>query len=538
MSVRALSEGAIESPSVCIIGAGMAGLIAARRLAQAGISVLVLESGGPGDITEPSALNAIDDVHRNYAGGVTGRYRGLGGTSQRWGGRMLPVTASEARERSYLGLDGWPFDIQELDVYRGEIERLFTLDSSSYEEQVLDEFALRGPLPRGDTDFAIRCPKWVAFSRCNVGQSWRAELERQPNLDVRLDATVVDFSFDPASERLISVTARDAAGHSVRVQAAEFLLAAGTIETTRLLLFMRMRSQGRAFADCRALGRYFQEHIGATVATLVPRTSAANDAFGYRFIRSTRRSIHLELKPTAQRDARVAGAFVHVIMSASANSSTDILRRALRGLQRGKMAVGPRDLTRLAADSANLMRGVYWRYVRSRHFWPADLRHTVNVWIEQLPNYANHIALSERCDAYGVPLARIEWQPTEADERTFQACIAHLQTYWKRHDLSRIGMLQWSSGVPEGTVPVNSIASALLHPSGSTRMGVDPRDSVVDRHLRCHAVRNLSIASASAFPTAGSANPTLTILEVAMRAADAIVGRLCRKPEVNLSKVV
>jgi choline dehydrogenase-like flavoprotein len=202
------------------------------------------------------------------------------------------------------------------------------------------------------------------------------------------------------------------------------------------------------------------------------------------------------------------------------------------------MAVGPRDLVRLAADSATLMRGVYWRYVRSRHFWPADLRHTVNVWIEQLPNHANHIALSERCDAYGVPQARIEWQPTEADERTFRACIEHLKSYWARHDLQRIGTLDWVAGLNEGAVPVNSIATALLHPSGSTRMGMDPRDSVVDPHLRCHAVPNLSIASASAFPTAGSANPTLAILELALRAADAMTGRLCQQPTVNLSQAV
>jgi choline dehydrogenase-like flavoprotein len=202
------------------------------------------------------------------------------------------------------------------------------------------------------------------------------------------------------------------------------------------------------------------------------------------------------------------------------------------------MAVGPRDLTRLAADSASLMRGVYWRYVRSRHFWPADLRHTVNVWIEQLPDYANHIALSEQCDAYGVPLARIEWQPTEADERTFQACIEKLKSYWKRHDLTQIGRLDWVAGLSEGTVPVNSKASALLHPSGSTRMGMNPRDSVVDSELRCHAVRNLSIASASAFPTAGSANPTLAILELALRAADAMSARLVKQPMVNLSQAV
>jgi choline dehydrogenase-like flavoprotein len=57
-------------------------------------------------------------------------------------------------------------------------------------------------------------------------------------------------------------------------------------------------------------------------------------------------------------------------------------------------------------------------------------------------------------------------------------------------------------------------------------MGDDPATSVVDRQLRVHAISNLSVASASAFPSSGSANPTFTIMQLAMRAADAIAARL------------
>ena len=60
----------------------------------------------------------------------------------------------------------------------------------------------------------------------------------------------------------------------------------------------------------------------------------------------------------------------------------------------------------------------------------------------------------------------------------------------------------------------------LAHPAGSTRMGINPRYSVVDPRLRVHRIPNLSVASASVFPCSGSANPTLTILLLAMRAAD------------------
>jgi choline dehydrogenase-like flavoprotein len=57
-------------------------------------------------------------------------------------------------------------------------------------------------------------------------------------------------------------------------------------------------------------------------------------------------------------------------------------------------------------------------------------------------------------------------------------------------------------------------------------MGLDPSESVVGPDLRTHNVENLSVASASTFPTAGSANPTYTIIQLALRAADAISKRL------------
>ena len=65
----------------------------------------------------------------------------------------------------------------------------------------------------------------------------------------------------------------------------------------------------------------------------------------------------------------------------------------------------------------------------------------------------------------------------------------------------------------------------LAHPAGSTRMGINPRHSVVDPRLRVHRISNLSVASASVFPSSGSANPTLTIMLLAIAARCRHVGK-------------
>jgi choline dehydrogenase-like flavoprotein len=51
-------------------------------------------------------------------------------------------------------------------------------------------------------------------------------------------------------------------------------------------------------------------------------------------------------------------------------------------------------------------------------------------------------------------------------------------------------------------------------------MAKDPRDGVVDENCRAHGVTNLYLAGCSVFPTGGHANPTLTILALAIRLAD------------------
>lgn len=58
------------------------------------------------------------------------------------------------------------------------------------------------------------------------------------------------------------------------------------------------------------------------------------------------------------------------------------------------------------------------------------------------------------------------------------------------------------------------------HIQGTTRMGTDPADSVVDRDLRHHSIRNLVVLGSGTFPTCQAANPTLTLSALAVRAAE------------------
>ena len=533
VSIRYLSDGdaptRVLSTPVCVVGAGIAGLLAACRLADKGYRVVVLESGLMSFEPRIHSLNTVDDPWGTYSGALDGRFRGLGGSSSRWGGRMLPLTRCDAGDRSYASIGPWPFDVRELDRYRGEIEGLFHIDNESFEEDVLHVLDRRGALPRNDPDFALRFAKWPTFRRCNLAYLLRDRITKSSALDIWLGGTVCDFDLDPEQGRLVGLVARDLGGRSLHVQADEFVFATGAIEVTRLLLQLDTASNDRVFGRCRALGHYFRDHVGRSVGVLAPRDCAmTNRWFGYHFIKGTRRSLHMELTPAAQKADSVSSAFAQVLIDPPDDSGLAVVKRFLRGLQRRQWALGSRDVFRLAADSCDLARTAWWRFTRRQLFLPADLRLDLSVWIEQAPSRHQRITLSDKTDCLGSPLARIEWRPGEAEERTFRACVGRLASYWARTGLDRICPVVWHDAVSDPEHSLTEGAKDLYHPAGSTRMGNDPIESVVGPDLRCHHLPNVTIASASVFPSTGSANPTYTIIALTFRAVDALAQRLAQ----------
>jgi choline dehydrogenase-like flavoprotein len=512
--------------SICIIGAGLVGLTIADRLIASGKPVVVLESGPLKPDPEDQDFNEIDAVSRPYASATRGRYRGLGGSGIRWGGRFLPLASHEIGPRPYLGLDPWPLDVSTIAQYQAEVDDLFGLPHSPFGDEARYILPRGSACPVSDQDIGVRFPKWAPFSRCNLGITVGPRLQAAPNIDVHTATTVCDFELDAVAGRLTRVVARDARGQKLSVAADEFVLACGTIESTRMLLVLDQRMSGAVFRGCEALGHYLQDHLGAKVADMdIANTTAANRMFGYRFEGSVRRNAHLELSPAAQEEAMSGAAFAHVITTPTAQSSTAVVKQFLRGRQSGAFRPSREDFARVVRDVPTLVVGAKWRFVDRQHYWPADLKHSMFVWIEQLPATTNRISLSDRIDRFGMPLAQVEWQPIPSDETTFRAAIRKLRSYWDRHHLDRLCRLRWTPEASDETLSIVDGATEVFHPSGTTRMGRDSRSSVVDpNELRCHRVSNLRVVSASVFPTAGSTGPTCTLLQLAIRAADQLAG--------------
>ncbi|WP_108459860.1 FAD-dependent oxidoreductase [Devosia naphthalenivorans] len=525
MTIRDLSDAAEGLGSTnyeyCIIGGGMAGLFIARRLAEAGRRVAVLESGRLGFDQQIHELNTIVDSYGYYSRALDGRYRGLGGSSSRWGGRLVPIYGHETAKRDHLGLEGWPLDYRELQPYGREIEAAFGLPPGSFGKEALERSKLHADFPTDDPDFTARFAKWINYRQCNLGQLWRRALEKLQGLDIWLGATVTNFVYDTAQGRLDGVQASDFSGNRISVNAGHFIVAAGTIETTRLLLWLDAQTAGRAFGKTQALGHYFQDHLKAEAATIARNDVAeSNRLFGYHYIDGARRSLHIDLTQSAQEADGSTSAFAYAAMDLS-NSPLVRIKALVRAMQAGQLKLS--DAIALVDQLPLLLNVAFWRLVRKQVYMPENVRLGLQIAIEQRPNWDNYIKLSAERDRLGTPRAELWWQPKVEDELTFRATAKRLKNYWERSSFGQGSPLSWLVGEDRDDSRFIDVASAYAHPSGSTRMGTDPTSSVVRPDLTCHGVPNLSVASASVFPSAGSANPTYTILQLALWHADKLL---------------
>jgi choline dehydrogenase-like flavoprotein len=138
---------------------------------------------------------------------------------------------------------------------------------------------------------------------------------------------------------------------------------------------------------------------------------------------------------------------------------------------------------------------------------------------EQAPNPLSRVSLGDHKDALGVPQPRLDWRRQDSDTGSILAWLDELDADMRRNSLGHViaAPEDWEDKIIGGP-----------HHMGTTRMSADPKTGVVNADCRVHSVENLYIAGSSVFRTGGHANPTFTLVAVALRRADELQRTLTR----------
>jgi choline dehydrogenase-like flavoprotein len=499
-----------------IVGAGAGGATVLQRLARAGWRVAALDAGPFWDPdrdwvsdeagshhlywTEPRVIAGDDPVPL----GSNNSGRGVGGSMIHYAGYTPRLHPSDftIRSRDGVGAD-WPIGYPDLRPYYADIEAELPVagerwpwgDPHSYPHrphpvggngeifqrgaEQLGIVTKVGPVAITNGRFGNRphcIYRGFCLQGCKVNAKASPLITHIPDAlahgaEVRADSMVSRVAIDETTGRATGVHyIRDGVE---RFQRARLVIVAGyAIETPRLLL----NSTSRRFPmglcnDTDQVGRYVMVQ-GA------PQTAG-------RFAGE----IRMFKAPPPE-------------VSTEQFYETDPTKPYQRGF--ALQTVSPMPIT-------------WAEHVAGQGHWGSALREYMRDYVhwsvlgalcEFLPLPDNRVTLADETDRHGLPVARFTYGQCDNDRHLMRAAQQVME------DILR------AAGADE-VITFHRYA----HLVGGARMAADDEHGVVDRDCRTFAVPNLYITDGSVLPTQGSANPALTIMAIAARAADHLTGR-------------
>jgi choline dehydrogenase-like flavoprotein len=526
---------AAKEYDVLIVGSGHSGGMAANVLTRKGISCLMLNAGPEADFardrtakpvselpyrgfnkpgrlphvyqaTEANANQWVDEKEVPYTHDPAKPYnwvrvRLLGGRSLFWARQSFRLSDFEFKAADLEGSgENWPISLADLAPYYSQVEAIFRVTGrkEGWPQFPDGNFVEGGGFGGGAESRTIRRFTELANGR-GIGVSrMRSALGvngmasslnlllpdaiSTGKLDIVSNAIVREISVDKKTG--LADGAHFVERHSRRemhVKARVVVLAAGSLESTRLLL-----NSGLANSS-GVLGHYLHDQIyGVSVVASVPEArdgkAPAGLMGGSAFVPRFR-----NLKKEEKRD------FIKgycMLVSSGAGASPNHF--AAYGEELRKL------LDRYAGSCVS-----------------------GTIYGERPARFENHVRIDkEVADAWGIPVLHVDVKDGDNEHNMAKDAANTLEELFQAAGWDIVS--KTDRFYPPGY---------SIHEVGTARMGDDPRKSVLNQWNQTHDIRNLLVVDGAAFVTCGWQNPTMTILALSMRASEHL-GEEMRKGNV------
>ena len=502
---RTLASGSLLEGDLCVVGAGAAGISIALEWIGSGRRVLLLEGGGFDFEPRMQERYRGENVGLPYYPLHAARLHYFGGTTGHWAGFCAPFDPIDFERRDWVPHSGWPIARAALDPFYARAHRVLELGPYDYDaDRWRRRDAALVPLP---LDARAVWTKMWQFSTppTRFGTRYRDAIVDARDVHLYTYATVCEVEANEPVTAVAGLRVRTPDGREHRVRARHYVLACSTIQNARLLLASNRRAPAGLGNGHDLVGRYFMEHLempsGQLVLTGGPR-AASTAMYAFEFGRTTARG-ELALSAAAQRGRRVLNATVSLVPGVPGEAARSTFQRMTPDVveRMRTRAPGAPPAAPPAAPRAPARPPFFQLLTRQ----------------EQAPNPDSRVTIGRERDALGMPRVRLDWRLTALDRRSFVGFYEVLGRELGRSGVGRARMEPWVAAA-EGAWPAS--LGGGWHHMGTTRMHPDPRRGVVDADSRVHGLGNLSVAGAAVFPTAGCANPTLTLVALSLRLSD------------------
>lgn len=537
---------------LCIVGAGPAGIALAREFKDLALEVALLESGGfePDPVMQSLAdgetagdIKASADVSRRQFGGNANVW-GVNVDEGEVGLRHALLDEIDFEARDAIPNSGWPFPREHLMPFYRRAQAVCQAGPFDYTPQGWE----RPQCERWPLDPDVLQTGIFRFSRAGTfTEQYRSELLASRNITLYTHATMVELITGDDGGAVVRARIARPEGPDLFVAAKRFVLACGGFENARVMLISN-RQQPAGLGNAHdVVGRYYHDHPQGRSGYLRlrdPQLLERSRLYDLRVVDGVAAMGYLKIAQPLLRSEGLPNINCFLFPKPgprqdAAIQSFNLLRtKKLRALkQRGRPTVHPRRS--LLGHGLQVVRGLdyvgrmaylSWAGRQASEYglghagwWKLDRLperfERIEVWhsIEQSPDPHNRVTLGSGTDRFGCPRLKLEWQWTAQDIRGILRAQRLIAGELERAGLGTLELEHDPEGLPNIERPVGS-----HHLMGTTRMHNDPRFGVVDENCRVHGVRNLFVAGSSIFPTGGYANPTLTLvaLALALRLAD------------------
>ncbi|MEM8776024.1 MAG: GMC family oxidoreductase [Pseudomonadota bacterium] len=515
-----MAEIAQDEAAVVIIGSGAGGGTMAYELTKAGVPCVLLEAGKHFGIDDwvndeweafvqmawldPRTTSGSWRVAKDFSGLPAWLVKAVGGTTTHWAGATPRFLDYEFKTLSTYGpVDGatlldWPITLEDMDPYYTAAEKAigsthlhgrpplpannnYKVFANGAERVGYTKYAT-GPYGTNAEPYDGRpgsIQDGFNFQGDKNGSKWSTLVREVPRAvdsglcDLRPQSHVIKITHgkDGKADAVIYV---DADGNLQRQAAKVVCVAGNSIETARLLLMSDSSMFPNGLANSSdQVGRNYMRHLTGSMYAWFDKPV----------------NMH--------RGETMAG-----IIKDEVTHNPD--RGFVGGYYMETLALGPAFL------AAFIEPGAWGPEFAS---WMDNYQNMAGMWIvgEDMPQATNRITLSDTTDQHGMPVANVHFDDHPNDLAMREYAYEKAEALYNA--VGAVGTHR--------TPPYPS-----THNLGTCRMSERPEDGVVNKWGQAHDVPNLFVSDGSVMTTGAAANPTLTIVALAIRQAEYLAGEL------------
>lgn len=502
VDARNLPNQSVIEGDLCIIGAGAAGISLALEWINTPYKVILLEGGG---------FEYDDNVQDLYAGKTTGqRYYPLksarlhyfGGTTNHWAGWCSTFDPIDFKKRDWVPHSGWPITRADLDPFYARAQKY--LDLGPYEYGMAYWQKSDAELKPLVTDESIVWNKMWQFSPpTRMGPKYKDTIVKAKNIHLYTYANVVDISANEPVSAITEVTVKNFAGKQHTVRAKQFALCCCSIQNARLLLAANKQAPKGLGNDNDLVGRFFMEHLEIRTGELWLKKAEALKLYAYGT--GTKARAELAITEKAQTE--------HKILDGTLSLTPLYMAQKTKPMIEIWSDEDPRK------NEAN-MQATFKNAQNEKPPANSKINQGFELFtrIEQAPNPNSRVSLDTERDALGMPRGMLNWELTPLEKYSIRKIHELLGQQVGRAGVGRVRLFEFLQDEKDTSWPETT--GAGWHHMGTTRMGTDPKESVVDPNCKVHGIANLYCAGASCYVTAAAPNPTLTVVALTLRLSD------------------